>query len=447
MKRSAHPVTLNCGTVLVWVACLLKVAAAGSNWPQWRGPDSQGVSREKNLPTEWSATKNIRWKTPIPGRGHSSPVIWNQRIFLTTAIEGPIVPGAKAVRHRVKGKDSNYVHPEGVGADRRQTLKLLCLDAKTGRLIWETTAYEGTVYDNVHKKNSFASPTPTTDGRFVYVYFGSEGLYSYDFRGHLIWKASLGGIATMGMGVASSPVLWKDLIILQCDQDNGEESFLAAVNKTNGMLVWKTHRKNRESWATPLIIRNGDRFELVTSGVEKVTAYDPASGKELWHYKGVAANAIPSPVAAADLVVLSAGGGRKRVMAIRPGGTGDLVNSSNVLWEYNKGTAHIPSPILYRDYLYLMTDAGIMTCLEAMTGKVIYEGGRVPIPATFIASPVAFDGKILLTSQDGDTFVIKAGPSHQVLSVNSLGEPICASPGIAGGRIFIRGEKHLYCIE
>ena len=200
------------------------------------------------------------------------------------------------------------------------------------------------------------------------------------------------------------------------------------------------------SWSTPLLVKTAKRAELITSGTESIISYDPATGKELWRHKGVESNAIPSPVANSEMVFLVAGFPAKIAMAIKLGGAGDLSGTQNVPWKYEKGTAYVPSPILYGPYLYLTTDRGIVTCIDALTGEVKYEGGRIPIPATFTASPVAFDGKILLTSEDGDTFIVKAGPKHQVLATNSLGEPVYASPAIADGRIFIRGERNLYCI-
>jgi outer membrane protein assembly factor BamB len=432
--------------VIIAISTLLLInsagAFAGTSWPQWRGPSGQGISEEKNLPTTWSATKNIKWKTPIAGRGHSSPIVWGNKIFLTTAIEGPLVPGAKAVKHM--DGDKEYVHPDSVGADHKHLFKIICLSRETGKILWEQTSFEGTPYDDRHRKSSFASSTPATDGKYVYAFFGSEGLYAYDTKGKFAWKADLGKLATAGMGTGTSPILYDNLVIVQCDEENGEGSFIVGINKKSGKEVWRTPRKVQVSWATPLLVRTTRRAELITSGNEAVIAYEPATGKELWRHKGVDSNAIPSPVANNEMVFISAGFPARIAMAIKLGGAGDLVDS--VVWKYTKGTAYVPSPILYGDYLYLTTDRGILTCLDARTGEVKYEGGRAPIPATFTASPIAFDGKILMTSEDGDTFVIKAGPKHEILGTNTVGEPVYASPAVADGNIFIRGEKSLYCI-
>jgi outer membrane protein assembly factor BamB len=240
------------------------------------------------------------------------------------------------------------------------------------------------------------------------------------------------------MGPGTSPVLYENLIILQCDQEMGDGSFIVALDRRTGREVWPAERNNRRSWATPLLVGASGRVELIALAAEAVIAYDPATGRERWRTSGVQSHPIPSAVAGHGLVFATAGSQAKRALAIRSGGT--------VVWQYAKGTAYVPSPILYGPYLYLMTDKGLLTCLEALTGRVLYEGGRVPVPATFTASPVAYGDRLLLTSEDGDTFVIKAGPRHEVLRTSSVGEAVYASPALARGRVFIRGERHLFGI-
>jgi len=426
------------------VGMLTTASSLAGNWPQWRGPDGSGISNEKNLPAEWSVSKNIKWKTPIEGRGHSSPIVWGKMIFLTTAIEGEVVPGAKAAKHMMDNKE--FIHPDSVGANKKHTFKVMALNRETGKVLWDVVAFEGTPYDDRHRKSSYAASTPATDGKMVYAFFGSEGLYAYDYSGKLGWKADLGKMGTVGMGTGTSPIIFENLVIVQCDEENGEASFIIGLDKKTGKEVWRTARKVQVSWATPLLVKTAKRSELITSGTESIVSYDPATGKELWTHKGVESNAIPSPVANSEMVYLVAGFPAKIAMAIRLGASGDLTGTPNVPWKYTKGTAYVPSPILYGDYLYLTTDRGILTCIDAKTGEVKYEGGRVPVPATFTASPVAFEGKILLTSEDGDTYIVKAGPKHEVIGTNSVGEPVYASPAIADGRIYIRGEKNIYCI-
>lgn len=442
---------VNIALVITLIATVLAtnsiVAKPGSsNWPQWRGPDGQGVSAEKGLPDEWSETKNVRWKTPIEGLGHSSPIVWGKKIFLTTALDGEVIPGRSAgVTHKMSD-GSDFVHPDAVGANLKHTFKVICIDRNSGKILWERVAYEGPVYDSRHRKASFASSTPATDGKYVYAFFGSEGLYAYDYNGKLIWKqTNLGKLGTASVGYGVSPVLYQNLVIMQCD-DSGMNSFMAAFDKKTGKEVWRTPRKVDVTWSTPVLVHTAKGVELVAAAIEFIIAYDPLTGKELWRHKGLEGNAVPTPVVSNDLVVLTSGSPNKIALAIRAGGTGDVTGTSQLVWSYKKGTAYVPSPILYGDYVYLTTDRGLLTCLDAKTGKVEYEGARVPVPATFSASPVAYEGKILMTSEDGETFVVKAGPKHEIIRTNSLGEPVYASPAIADGGIYIRGQRNLFAI-
>ena len=414
---------------------------SSDNWPGWRGPAGTGVSSETAFPVSWDAS-NIRWKTPIPGRGHSSPIVWGDRVFVTTSVEGDVVPGRETKPvHKLGNED--FVHPDMVSHDRAQTMKVFGLDAATGKILWEQTAYSGPVMDGRHRKSSFASATPVTDGESVFVFFGTEGLYAYGVDGTPKWKQMLGEIRTLGLGYATSPVLAGNLVIVQCDEDNGEKSFIAAFDKKTGKEVWRQSRKVQSSWATPVLVGGA----LVTGGAEFTIAYDPATGKELWRTKGVESNAIPSPVYGDGMVYMTAGYPAKTVLAIPLDDAGASAKAGNVAWTYARGTAYVTSPILVGNLLYLSTDRGILTALDAKTGEVKYEGGRVPVPATFTASMVAFGDKIMQSSEDGDVFVIQAGPEHKVITTNKLGEPIFASPALSNGVIYIRGEKHLYAIR
>jgi outer membrane protein assembly factor BamB len=420
-------------------------ASASAQWPQWRGPGGHGVSAEKNLPTEWAPAAdgkpavNIKWKTEIPGRGHSSPVVWRNWIFLTTSLKGEHVPGRKAPVHLDFQKKPGYVHPDTLDVDYKHTLKVYAIDAGTGKVVWERIAYDGEMADDRHKKNTYATSTMVTDGERAYAFFESAGLYAYDFSGKLVWKKDLGGIIKAGMGPGTSPIIYKDVIILQCDQEMGDGSYIVALNRRTGEEAWRATRAHRRSWATPLIIKAGDRDEMIASGAESVIAYDPATGTELWRSKGTVSHPIPSAVTTKGLVFLTAGSSSKNALAVRPG-TGEVV------WSYNKGAAYVPSPIALGNYFYMVNDSGLMTCIDALTGERKYEGGRPPVPATFTASPIAFDDNIVLTSEDGDSFVVKAGPVHEVLRTNSVGEPVYASPAVANGTIYIRGDKHLFAI-
>lgn len=421
--------------------------ALDANWPQWRGPDGLGISPSAAYAEEWAPDKNIAWKTEVAGRGLSSPVVWGDRLFITTSIEGELVPGHTAPDHLGFDLKPGYLHPDSVGVDHKNTLKVLAYDTKNGKLLWERTAYDGLMYDNRHKKNTYASPTIATDGQLVYAFFEAAGLYAYDFSGKLAWQKSLGNIAKAGLGPGTSPILFENLLILQVDQEMGANSAIVALDKKKGTEVWRAERTTRRSWATPIVVRTPGRAELVASGAEVVIAYDPRTGTELWRSKGVQSHPIPSPVAGHGLVYLSAGSQAKRALAIRTGGTGDVTDTPAVVWRYDKGTAYVPSPIVFGPYLYLVSDKGLLTCLDALTGAVQYEGGRPPVPATFTASLVAYGDRILQTSEDGDTFVVKAGPTHEILRTNTVGEPVYASLALAGGTIYIRGDKHLFAIR
>ena len=394
----------------------------------------------------WSPTDHIAWKTAIPGRGHSSPVVWDDHIFLTTSVRGEHFPGRTAPDHPNFDGTPGYLHPDATAVDYAHTLSVLAVDAVTGAVLWNTPVHRGQVYDNRHRKNTYASATVTTDGELVYASFESEGLYALDFDGNIVWRASFGGRFKAGLGPGTSPLLYEDILIWQSDQEMGDGSFITGLDKRTGRVMWMSFRQNRRSWATPLLVDASGRTELIASGAEAVIAYDPATGTELWRTQGTRSHPIPSIVAGHGLVFATAGSQRKYALGIRPGSGGE-VDGTRLVWEYNKGAAYVPSPIFYGDYLYLMTDSGIMTALDPATGNLVYEGGRVPVPATFTASPVAFDGKILLTSEDGETFVIKAGPEHEVLGTNSVGEPVFASPALVDGTIYIRGDQHLFAIR
>jgi len=421
--------------------------AAGKNvpaWPGWRGgPMAFGISTETGLPDTWSATQNVAWKTPIPGRGHSSPVVWDKRIFLTTAIAGEVHPDRQVAVIKDFGEGAK--HPDSVDGNRSYELQVLCLDRDTGKILWQQTAFSGIPYDYRHKGNTYATPTPVTDGKTVYAYFGTEGLYAYDFNGKQLWKADVGKFSTSGVGIGNSPVLYKDKIFLQIDFEEGKDSFMVAFDAKTGKEAWRTPRHVALTWVVPVIVETGKRAELVAPGAEQIVAYDPETGKELWTSKGLENNAVPTPLQGHGMVYVYSGYPGRRIYAIKTGGSGD-VSATNIAWSSDRYTAYVPSGILYGDLAYFITGRGIMTALDAVTGEVKYSNGRVPVPATFSASPIGYDNKIVLISEDGDAFVIKAGDKYEVLHTNSLGEPVYSTPAMAAGKLFIRSEKNLWCI-
>ncbi len=415
-----------------------------SNWPQWRGPGGLGIFEGHKLPLDWNTTSNVRWKAAIPGKGHSSPVVWGDRIFLTTALQGEKLDKPTAIKHFMNGEE--FQHPHWFGSDHTWTLKMLCLDRRSGAILWEKTAHQGNVYDHIHQNGSYASTTPVTDGERIWVYFGPEGLFCYDLQGNLQWKTSLGGIGTAGMGTGSSPVLHRDKLILVADQEfDGKDSYLVALDKRTGDELWRAKRSMRVSWATPLLVETGQGHQLVVSGAEEVVSYDPDTGRELWRAEGVVSHAIPSPVGGAELVYVSAGSQAKRSMALRLASDEDLGGKERIVWRYDKGAAYVPSPIYYQDHFYLISDRGVITCLKARSGEVAYED-RMPEAGAIKSSLLAGDGKIYVSNQEGKTFVIKAGPEFEVLAINSINEPIWASPAVSQGTIYLRGAEHLYAI-
>jgi outer membrane protein assembly factor BamB len=426
--------------------CLLPLlsllALAEPNWPGWRGPAGNGVAQEPNVPWEWSGEKNVAWKVALPGRGNSSPAVWGNHLFLTAHIEGDVVPGVKAPPHKLGGE--SFRHPDSRGADRQHQLLVLAIDTRTGKILWQKPAYEGVIYDDYHKKGSYASPTPVTDGKSVFAYFGTAGLYVFDFAGKLQWKTEPLKLGTIGMGPGTSPVLYENLVILQCDQEEGEGSFVQALDKRTGKPVWRVDRKSPVTWSTPLLIKAKEREELLTSASDFVIAYDPRTGKELWRGPGLTdLTVVNTPVEGQGMVFASAGYPKKLTRAYRAGGSGEV----KPVWSYEKGTAYVPSPVLLGDYLYLTTDGGVLTCLDAKTGAVKYDNGRMPKPGRVSASLLAVGDRILLTTEPGDTYLIKAGPTFEILATNSLGEDVYSSLAVAQGSLFIRGAKHLYCIR
>jgi outer membrane protein assembly factor BamB len=415
-----------------------------STWPQWRGPGGSGLAADAAVPLEWDGTtgRNIEWKTPIEGRGHSSPVVWGNLVFLTTAIEGEVVPGAKAPPHMMEGEE--FKHPDAIGADRRNTLKVMAIDASTGAMVWSRVAYEGLMYDDRHKASSYASPTVATDGERVYAYFGSNGLYVYDFAGNPVWSRDVGDIKTIGMGVGTSPVLWGDHVFIQADEDEGKESFLVALDKKDGREAWRVARPIQASWTTPAVVEDpAGTVQLITAGNELIIAYEPATGRELWRVEGLQSNAIHVPLSSGRMVYLTAGYPAKIVKALELAADG---KPPRLVWTYNKGIAYVASNLLYDGRIYLTSDSGVLTCLDALTGAVVYEGGRAPAQGSYFASLVEVSGKILMINRDGDGGFVAAGPQHEVLAQNTVDEQVFATPAIVGDRIFIRSERHLWAI-
>jgi outer membrane protein assembly factor BamB len=385
---------------------------AAQFWPRWRGPSGQGVASGTGYPDTWSGTQNVLWKIRVPGNGNSSPIVWRDRIFLTTAQQG----GSR--------------------------LSLLAFRRADGVQLWEAAVPAGR-NNSAHPKNGYASATPATDGERVYVSFGSRGLFAFDLEGKLLWQRDLGRIDNYH-GAAGSPLFYKDRIILYQDQDSG--GFIAAFDARTGQQIWKTARQASVGWGTPVAVHVGDHDEIIVNGQSRVLAYDPLTGRELWRCGGSSYEVIPTPVVGYGLVFCASG----RVgptLAIRPGGQGD-VTSSHLAWSTPRGSPFVPSPILVGEHLYTVNDmASIVTSFEATSGRVVWQG-RLGVAQRegFSASPVAVDGKVFFTNDDGETFVLRAGPTFQLMHVNNIGERTLASPALVDGRWYIRTDQHLFAI-
>ncbi len=437
------------------IRCLLSVVVAllvalgigaQDRWPQFRGPQSTGVVEDPALPDKWSATENVAWKTNIPGLGWSSPIVWGDRIFLTSVVSSAEIEPPK--------KGLYFGGERGMPADEHRWM-VYCVDFKTGKILWEREVHRGVPKTSRHLKNSYASETPTTDGERVYAYFGNLGLFCFDFKGTLVWKQNYEQRKTrFGWGTAASPVLHKDRLYLV--NDNDEKSFFAAYDKKTGQEVWKVERETGTNWATPYVWETKQQTEIVLPATKAVRSYD-LSGKVLWEFKGMSSIAIPTPFSKFDLLYIASGSGGDQprpVYAVRPGAAGDVslkpgeTGNQFIAWYLPQGGPYNPSPIVYGDYYYTLYDRGFFTCHDARTGKEIYGKQRIdPAVGAYTSSPWAYNGKLFCLSEDGDTFVIQAGPEYKLLGKNSLDEMCMATPAIAKGSLIIRTASKLYRIS
>ena len=417
--------------------CQLALAVDPGQWPKWRGPDDNGMART-DAPLHWSDTENIKWKAAIPGRGHSSPVLWGDKIFLTTAI--PTTATATPPRQR-RGGDS--------GPQPEHRFELICLDKKTGKVLWQRTAKTATPHEGYHNSyGSFASNSPVTDGKRVYAFFGSRGIYCYDLDGKLIWEKDLGVKMKMrlGYGEGVAPVLGGDALVLGFDQETN--SFIVALDKNTGAELWRSSRDEVSNWAMPLVVDYAGSKQVVVAGTNKVRSYDLKTGKVIWECAGLGLNAIPAPVRKDDIVYVMTGFRNPNLMAIRLGRTGDLTGSDAVLWSNTRGNSYTPSPVLYDDKLYTLTDNGMLSCYNARTGAPYYQMSRLPKPYSFKSSPVGASGKLYMASEDGDVVVVKMGEQFEVLATNTLSDQfVVSTPAIVDGEMFLRGQNTLFCIS
>ena len=419
------------------------------NWPQFRGPGATGVAEGSTQPVKWDATSqnNVRWKIPIPGLSHSSPVVWGNKVFVMTAVSS----GTDEKKFGLYGD----VKP--VKEDPKHTYKVYALDKQKGTILWERVAFEGIPKVKRHPKSSHAASTPVTDGKYLIALFGSEGLYAYDLNGKQLWKQDLGVLdagwfydVDYQWEYASSPIIYKNLVIVQADIQ--KDSFIAAYDIKTGKLVWKTAREGElPGWGSPTVYEGKTRAELVTAGAKAIRGYDPVTGKELWKLGPMSEIATPTPFVAHDLIFVTSGYRPVQpIYAIKPGASGDLTlkekqtSSEFIAWSKDRGGPYMPTPIVYGDLFYTCSNNGVLTAYNAKTGERVYQERLGGTGGAFTASPVASDGKIYLSSEDGDVFVVKAGPKYELLAKNPVGEVMMATPAISDGLLIVRTVSHLF---
>jgi outer membrane protein assembly factor BamB len=428
--------------LLLGASLFSRASAETTNWPQFRGAQSDGIAAGETLPETWSSTQNVVWKADIPGWGWSSPVVWGEQIFVTSAV------GEKELaRPVIGGYPGGYVQPTDV--HRWMTY---CLDFETGKIVWERQAHQGVPPEQRHPRNSYANETPITDGERVYVYFGNIGMFCYDVQGRELWKQTWGSHPIRGgWGPGASPVLHKDRIYLV--NDNERESFMVALEKETGKEVWRVERQEKSNWATPYVWRHDQRTEIVTIGASKVRSYS-LDGEVLWELSGTAGLVSQMPVAKGGLLYVGAGDHYGPLYAVRPGASGDISldagQTSNewIAWSQPRGSSIHPCYLVSDERLFVLFDAGLLTCFSAKTGETIFPRKRLNTGGgRFHASPWSYNGKIFLLNEDGTTWVVQDAPEFKVLGKNRLDDNAWATPAIARGSLFIRTYTGLYRLQ
>jgi outer membrane protein assembly factor BamB len=430
--------------VLVFGTLAAGSAAQEKYWPYWRGPAADGMAAG-DAPLHWSDSQNVKWRTEIPGLGHSSPVIWGDRIFLTTAIKTG--RSAPAAAEPAPAASSNPHGSPGPQVEHR--FDVLCLDRKTGKVLWQRTARTATPHEGGHNTyGSFASNSPVTDGTFVYAFFGSRGMYCYDMNGKLIWEKDFGVQLRMRMafGEGMAPVVYGNKVILVFDHEG--DSFMAVLDKSTGREIWRASRPEKTNWAAPLVVEFKGRTEVIVAGSAKVRSYDLETGKPIWECAGLGANTIPQPVRQDDMVFVMTGYRNPNLMAIRLGREGDLTGTDAIVWTQVKGNSYTPSPVLFDNKLYVLTDTGMVSCYNARTGEPYYHQVRLPKAYSFKSSPVGVNGKLYLASENEDVIVLRMGEKFEVLATNTMRDQVfIATPAITGGELFLRSKTSLFCIR
>jgi outer membrane protein assembly factor BamB len=414
-----------------------QAADAERFWPQWRGPHFKGVSTTANPPVTWSETKNIVWKVPLPGRGNSTPVIWGDRLFVTSAVPAGV---SGTAQHAPRG---------GLPQRGMHRFVVLAIDRKTGKTVWERTAREQEPHEASHFENgTWASGSPITDGQRLFAYFESFGLYAYDMNGKLLWEKDLGDKRMRNeFGEGSTPVLYRDTLVVVWDHLNGQ-SFVAAIDARDGKELWRVARKEIDTWATPIVLEVNGRPQVVVPAMERVRAYDLANGSVVWESDGLTMNTIPSPVFEDGILILMSGFRGNDLKAIRVADAkGNIDGTAAIVWTMDRDTPYVPSPLLYDGILYFVkSNNGILTAVDAKTGKPHYSQQRLDGVPNVFASPVGARGRVYLPGREGATVVIRSGPAFAVLATNTLDDSFDASPAMVDDVIYLRGYKSLYAI-
>jgi outer membrane protein assembly factor BamB len=428
-----------------------KAGSKKGSWPSFRGAEASGIADGQNLPDRWDAktSENILWRSPIPGLAHSSPVVWGNRIYVTSAV---------STDPKATFRPGLYGDGDASKDLSRHRWMIYAIDKNSGQIAWERLAHQGEPIEKRHIKSTYANSTPATDGRLVVAWFGSQGVYAYSVKGDFLWKVDLGridagayDIPTYEWGPASSPIIWKDLVILQCDTQT--DSFLLALDAKTGKTVWKTDRQEIPSWGTPTIAETSAGPQLVTNASNYIRAYDPRTGQELWRLGGSSKITAPTPVFADDLFVVVSGRGPERpIFVIRPSARGDITlasgktSSDAVVWSMTGRGSYMPTPIAYQGNLYVLANNGLFDVYNLKTGKELYRQRLPLVGSGFSASPVAADGKIYLSNEDGEVLVIAAGDKFNHIATNSMGELLMATPALSEGVMYVRGVSSLFAV-
>lgn len=417
--------------------------AKHDNWHQWRGPEMTGVATKGNPPTEWDESKNIKWKVEIPGDGSSTPIIWGDKLFVTTAIETDRTKSAQGEPSREYGQRGG-----GPGApENYYKFDVICYDKNTGEVIWQKTAVEAVPHEAHHSTNTYAAGSPYTDGEHLWVTFGSRGFFCFDLDGNPVWERDLGDMTTRNsFGEGSSLTVHGDSVIIQWDEEG--QSYLYSLDAKTGETRWRTPRDERSNWSTPLVTEYEDVTQVIVNGHTAAISYNFENGEEIWRCAGQTMNVIPCPIRHEDIVILMSGFRGEALYAVPLSAEGDVTGTDKIAWSYSENTPYVPSPLLYGDLLYYMkSNNPILTILHAENGEEAMGQSRLPdFMGTVYASPVGAGGHVYFTTRDGNTLVIKHGESIEAVAVNELEDEIDASIAISGDALYLRGKDYLYCI-